>query len=258
MVQSLNALFWTIVIGRKLHFGIRVDDNVGDACALTRVINGLHFVAEIGIKCSESHKSIEVVNQPAQRRNPFSAHFIEFNFVENSNLHGWPIVCVPSTTFRFKYKKDASCGVEMIFKWHGRHVLGPQTVRRSIRVLLWNVFFFFWELICILPRRVMAQGRLKLIKVFLVTLTLAMVAAEGKFRKLRHLSTVIDAALHRIFPIPAERYSDEDSNYGKTWMYFPDGDGNPQVANLTEPPNSNGRARTGEPRDKVRFELYTR
>lgn len=46
--------------------------------------------------------------------------------------------------------------------------------------------------------------------------------------------------------------------YGITWMYFPDGDGVPQVANLTEPPNPNGRGRTQPVKEKVRFELYTR
>lgn len=51
-----------------------------------------------------------------------------------------------------------------------------------------------------------------------------------------------------------------DENYGKTWMYFPDGDGNPQKIYLTEPPPDNARARgqSKSVKERVNFELYTR
>lgn len=55
----------------------------------------------------------------------------------------------------------------------------------------------------------------------------------------------------------AEEYSEHDANYGKTWMYFADGDNKPQIANLTEPPpDGNSRGRTKSVRERTRFELY--
>lgn len=54
-------------------------------------------------------------------------------------------------------------------------------------------------------------------------------------------------------------YTNEDENYGKTWMYFPDGDGVPQKVYLTEPPeNSRARGRSKSVKERVQFELYTR
>lgn len=54
-----------------------------------------------------------------------------------------------------------------------------------------------------------------------------------------------------------ENYTDEDEMFGKTWMYFPDGDGVPQIAYLTEPdPRGRGRSQQSV-RSMVRFELYT-
>lgn len=58
----------------------------------------------------------------------------------------------------------------------------------------------------------------------------------------------------------AQEYSYTDSNYGKTWMYFPDGDGVPHVIGL----NEQNRFRGGpfdnsySVSDQVNFELYTR
>ena len=49
-----------------------------------------------------------------------------------------------------------------------------------------------------------------------------------------------------------------DSSYGKTWMFFPDGNGVPQVAYLTEPPSRKADPKAGNIIDKVRFDLYTR
>lgn len=53
-----------------------------------------------------------------------------------------------------------------------------------------------------------------------------------------------------------------DKEYGKTWIYFPDGDGVPQIANITEPEDKtlvNLRGKDSLPiRFKVHFELYTR
>lgn len=54
-------------------------------------------------------------------------------------------------------------------------------------------------------------------------------------------------------------YSYFDPDYGKTWMYFPDGDGNPQVMYLTEPkPISRNDERRRPVREQVNFMLYTR
>lgn len=58
--------------------------------------------------------------------------------------------------------------------------------------------------------------------------------------------------------ITCSDYSNEDDDYGKTWMYIPDGDGVPQVAYLTEEEakkRTNGRK---DVKDMVRFELYRR
>lgn len=46
----------------------------------------------------------------------------------------------------------------------------------------------------------------------------------------------------------------QDENYGKTWMYFPDGDGNILVANLT---NEAFRIRAEPILGDISFELYT-
>lgn len=98
---------------------------------------------------------------------------------------------------------------------------------------------------------------------FIFKLILSTLAAEGKFgiELVRYLKVPRKHFFH--FPnsailAAADHYSEEDSNYGVTWMYFPDGNGLPQVANLTEPPNSNGRGRSQPVKEKVRFELYTR
>ena len=56
----------------------------------------------------------------------------------------------------------------------------------------------------------------------------------------------------------AHNYSYYDENYGKTWMYIPDGNGVPQVAYLTPPPLGRADAKGNEVKDHIRFELYTR
>lgn len=49
-----------------------------------------------------------------------------------------------------------------------------------------------------------------------------------------------------------------DSDYGKTWIYFPDGNSKPQIAYLTKEPNQNSnlRASMQEIMSKVKFQLY--
>lgn len=54
----------------------------------------------------------------------------------------------------------------------------------------------------------------------------------------------------------ASNYTNEDKDYGVTWMYIPDGDGVPQVAYLTEE-SETSRGRRKNVKDAVRFELYT-
>ncbi|XP_031632237.1 lipase member H-like [Contarinia nasturtii] len=54
----------------------------------------------------------------------------------------------------------------------------------------------------------------------------------------------------------ARNYTNEDKDYGVTWMYIPDGNGVPQVAFLTEE-SETSRGRKKNAKDYVRFELYT-
>lgn len=54
----------------------------------------------------------------------------------------------------------------------------------------------------------------------------------------------------------AQNYTNYDENYGKTWMYFPDGDGVPQVIYLTDSPM--GASRSLSVKSRTNFELYTR
>lgn len=54
----------------------------------------------------------------------------------------------------------------------------------------------------------------------------------------------------------ASNYTNEDKDYGVTWMYIPDGNGVPQVAYLTEE-SETSRGRRKNVKDAVRFELYT-
>lgn len=108
----------------------------------------------------------------------------------------------------------------------------------------------------------MSHRRYGLFSTISILLLLATLAVGGNLKS-RHKKKF--AALHnyilRFFDLAllaADHYSEEDPDYGKTWMYFPDGDGVPQVANLTEPPNASARGRSQPVKDKVRFELYTR
>lgn len=55
----------------------------------------------------------------------------------------------------------------------------------------------------------------------------------------------------------AKNYTNENEDYGVTWMYIPDGDGVPQIAYLTEEKPA-GRGRKKNVKDAVRFELYTK
>lgn len=55
----------------------------------------------------------------------------------------------------------------------------------------------------------------------------------------------------------ARNYTNEDKDYGVTWMYIPDGNGVPQVAYLTEE-SETSRGRKKNAKDYVRFELYTK
>lgn len=55
----------------------------------------------------------------------------------------------------------------------------------------------------------------------------------------------------------AKNYTNENDDYGVTWMYIPDGDGVPQIAYLTEEKPA-GRGRKKNVKDAVRFELYTK
>lgn len=52
-------------------------------------------------------------------------------------------------------------------------------------------------------------------------------------------------------------YTNEDKDYGITWMYLPDGSGIPQIAYLTEEAEGS-RGRRKNVKDAVRFELYTK
>lgn len=83
-----------------------------------------------------------------------------------------------------------------------------------------------------------------------------------------------------ICAVVGQEYSYIDENYGITWMYFPDGNGIPNVVNLTQLPpldddpkedsNENriwigrgrgsgrGSDRTTSIRKSIHFELYTR
>lgn len=58
--------------------------------------------------------------------------------------------------------------------------------------------------------------------------------------------------------ITCSDYSNEDDDYGKTWMYIPDGDGVPQVAYLTEEDAKSRTTGRKDVKDMVRFELYRR
>lgn len=51
---------------------------------------------------------------------------------------------------------------------------------------------------------------------------------------------------------------EDDPDYGKTWMYFPDGDGQPQVVNLTEAEKNTSQSRSSSTDSEVTFQLYTR
>ncbi len=55
-----------------------------------------------------------------------------------------------------------------------------------------------------------------------------------------------------------DNYTNYDENYGKTWMYFPDGNGVPQVIYLGEPPFGTPRLVEITVKNRIRFELYTR
>lgn len=57
---------------------------------------------------------------------------------------------------------------------------------------------------------------------------------------------------------PTTNYTNEDEMYGITWMYFPDGNGEPQIAYLTEESGRSRGNRNKDVKDCVRFELYTR
>ncbi|KAJ6617598.1 hypothetical protein Bhyg_17391, partial [Pseudolycoriella hygida] len=74
------------------------------------------------------------------------------------------------------------------------------------------------------------------------------------FHKILANSFIIFVALNVI--VQAEDYTNFDENYGKTWMYFPDGDGVPQIVNLTESPF--GSTRSFSVKNQMNFELYTR
>lgn len=56
---------------------------------------------------------------------------------------------------------------------------------------------------------------------------------------------------------PNSNYSNEDDGYGVTWMYIPDGNGVPQIANLSGDPSS-ARGRDKNVKEHVYFELYMR
>lgn len=69
--------------------------------------------------------------------------------------------------------------------------------------------------------------------------------------------------LNKDCAVAQSNYTNMDDEYGVTWMYFPDGDGNPQIMYLTEPKplsrNDINEERRRQPvRDQVHFELYTR
>lgn len=55
----------------------------------------------------------------------------------------------------------------------------------------------------------------------------------------------------------ASNYTNEDKDYGVTWMYIPDGNGVPQVAYLIEEAEST-RGRRKNVKEHVFFELYTK
>lgn len=76
------------------------------------------------------------------------------------------------------------------------------------------------------------------------------------FFLLLYFESVIRFGWHIV--VTCKNYTDEDDMYGVTWMYFPDGNGTPQIAYLTE---EAGRARGGRSKsvkEHVRFELYTK
>lgn len=51
-----------------------------------------------------------------------------------------------------------------------------------------------------------------------------------------------------------------DPNYGRTWMFFPDGEGNPQVISLAEPNDPNVRYSLAhdDPDSKITLWLYNK
>lgn len=58
--------------------------------------------------------------------------------------------------------------------------------------------------------------------------------------------------------VTCKNYTNEDDMYGVTWMYFPDGNGNPQIAYLTEESSRSRGGRGKDVKEHVRFELYTK
>lgn len=56
----------------------------------------------------------------------------------------------------------------------------------------------------------------------------------------------------------AKNYTNFDGNYGKTWMWFPDGNGIPQIMNLMPfMPNARANEKMST-KKQINFELYTR
>lgn len=62
---------------------------------------------------------------------------------------------------------------------------------------------------------------------------------------------------NEMFGKTGSNYTNEDKDYGVTWMYIPDGNGVPQVAYLTEEAEAS-RGRRKNVKEHVRFELYTK
>lgn len=62
---------------------------------------------------------------------------------------------------------------------------------------------------------------------------------------------------NEMFRQTGSNYTNEDKDYGVTWMYIPDGNGVPQVAYLTEEAEAS-RGRRKNVKEHVRFELYTK
>lgn len=58
--------------------------------------------------------------------------------------------------------------------------------------------------------------------------------------------------------VTCKNYTNEDDMYGVTWMYFPDGNGTPQIAYLTEESSRSHGGRGKDVKEHVRFELYTK